>query len=319
MVIPTIGRPSLEAAVASALDQRSVCTEVHVVADAPTATLQSLGLANAGERVHLHVTGGGAGGGGARQLGTERARLPWLAYLDDDDVWLPDKLAIQLAAADSVATGGTPIAPAVPIVSCRIMSRPKDGAPGVVVPRDLYERGDIESYLFRKRRLSASRNTLQTSTLVLPTALARAVGWDRSLTRHQDWDFISRATRVAGVRLVQVGDVLVELGVGSAGSLSAGADWRASLDWAAANAGVWPRPAFADFVAGQPLRYALQCRSWRGVSASMSTLARHRVVPSLGAVALGLSGVLGRPAFERAMHARAGRPVDSPKVQPWSA
>ena len=141
-------------------------TELHVVADAPAATLLSLGIADIGACVHLHVTGGGAGGGGARQLGTEHARLPWLAYLDDDDVWHPDKLAIQLAAADSVASGCTPI------VSCRIMSRREAGAAGIAVPRDLYQGGDVETYLFRKRRLSATRNTVQTSTLVLPTALA---------------------------------------------------------------------------------------------------------------------------------------------------
>jgi hypothetical protein len=297
VVIPTIGRASLAAAIDSALAQRGVDVAVHVVADVAGATAASLGIAD--PSVNVHVTGGGAGGGGARQLGTERATAPWIAYLDDDDVWYPDKLAIQLAAADAAGAACTPI------VSSRIMSRRADGALGVAVPRELYRDGDVETYLFHKRRFTAARNTVQTSTLLLPTALAQAVGWDRTLARHQDWDFISRATRVDGVRLIQVADVLVEVGIGSKQSLSAGSDWRASLDWALGNSSIWPRAAFADFVAGQPLRYALQRRSARGVSASVGTLVRQRATPSLRAVALGLSGVAGRPAFERAMHARA--------------
>ncbi len=120
------------------------------------------------------------------------------------------------------------------------------------------------------------------------------------------------------MQLVQVGDLLVDLGVGSAGSLSATSDWRASLDWAIDNAGVWPHEAFADFVAGQPLRYALQCRSARGVAAAVGALAGRRAAPSLRAVALGLSGIIPRRPFERLMHARADRAVDQVRAPAWS-
>lgn len=37
----------------------------------------------------------------ARNTGSAIARAPWLAFVDDDDLWTPDKLTAQLAAADA--------------------------------------------------------------------------------------------------------------------------------------------------------------------------------------------------------------------------
>ena len=40
----------------------------------------------------------------ARNLGITAAEGRWIAFLDDDDLWAPDKLALQIRAA---AAGGT--------------------------------------------------------------------------------------------------------------------------------------------------------------------------------------------------------------------
>ena len=58
----------------------------------------------------------------ARNAGIARARSPWIAFLDDDDVWAPDKLALQLEAARHgaswVCTGAMVVDVGLNILAC---------------------------------------------------------------------------------------------------------------------------------------------------------------------------------------------------------
>ena len=49
---------------------------------------------------------------------------------------------------------------------------------------------------------------MQTSTLLLPTALAKQVRFDERLSRHQDWDFVLRLVR-AGAEVHYIHETLV--------------------------------------------------------------------------------------------------------------
>ena len=100
VVVPTHNRAALLVkTLVSALQQQDVQIEVIVVDDASSddtaARIARLGDA----RVRLVRLETPCGLPGARNHGAAAAAGEWLAFLDDDDLWAPDKLARQLHAA----------------------------------------------------------------------------------------------------------------------------------------------------------------------------------------------------------------------------
>jgi Glycosyltransferases involved in cell wall biogenesis len=103
-IIPTYNRASfLERSIGSVLAQRRACSELIVVDDGSTDATGALierVTAGAGVPVRL-VRQGNRGAAAARNAGIRLARGRLLAFLDADDWWLPDKLAIQAAAMEA--------------------------------------------------------------------------------------------------------------------------------------------------------------------------------------------------------------------------
>jgi glycosyltransferase involved in cell wall biosynthesis len=100
VVIPTRDRweiigPSL----AGALRQEDVDLEVVVVDDGSRAPAPQGAALLSDERVTLVRLERPCGVAAARNVGIARARGRWVAFLDDDDLWSPRKLRIQLDAA----------------------------------------------------------------------------------------------------------------------------------------------------------------------------------------------------------------------------
>jgi hypothetical protein len=97
--------------------------------------------------------------------------------------------------------------------------------------RTIGPRERVASYLFRRRSLAYGEGLLHTSTLMCDRALITAEPWDRTLTRHQDWDWVLRVGQRADVALSMCPEVLAGVAVADARSISMSADWRASLTW----------------------------------------------------------------------------------------
>src|SRR2546421_10333643 len=109
VVIPTRNRRALVSrALTTVLGQRNVDIEVFVVDEGSSDGTAELVRSLADSRVTVvrHETPKGVAN--ARNAGLARARAPWVAFLDDDDVWAPDKLALQRDAATGArwACGG---------------------------------------------------------------------------------------------------------------------------------------------------------------------------------------------------------------------
>ncbi len=290
-VIPTIGRLELSRAIESVRAQvADFEIEVVVVNDGMDAALPT---PHAPDK--LVWTGGGRRGGFSRNRGVEASSGSFIAFLDDDDEWMPDKLARQIAAVrsfadpDSVVMGGRHIH-----VRESSSATSKPGPDVLIAPGQ-----SVSDYLFRRRRPQVGRASMYTSTLLTSKNLAREVPWREDLSRHQDWDWLVRLQRVQGTTFAQVEQVVARIQTGSSRSISASADWRSSKAWA--DDTLSNDPSYTDFLVAQTLRYALNARSAAGVRAVLSEVASRRVVPGLGPVIVGLAGAIPRRELERLM------------------
>jgi glycosyltransferase involved in cell wall biosynthesis len=101
VVIPTFNRgPWLAETVASVLAQTLPPLEVLIVDDGSTD--DTPGVCAHFPRPVRYIRQENAGVAAARNRGSAEARGEWLAFLDSDDLWTPDKLEVQLAAMDRV-------------------------------------------------------------------------------------------------------------------------------------------------------------------------------------------------------------------------
>lgn len=108
VVIPTCGRTveTLSRAVKSVKAQQYASQEIIVVDDNKNNFLLSQELQKFCALNQLkYISSGGCGGGGARNCGITNATCKYVAFLDDDDEWLPNKLKVQLGLFTSSSIG----------------------------------------------------------------------------------------------------------------------------------------------------------------------------------------------------------------------
>jgi len=105
IVIPTRNRRGLLGrAIGTVLAQQDVDVEIIVADEASSDGTSDFVRALQDPRVILIRHDTPKGVAAARNAGIARARAAWIAFLDDDDVWAPNKLALQLEAARNGAS-----------------------------------------------------------------------------------------------------------------------------------------------------------------------------------------------------------------------
>jgi len=142
--------------------QEDVSLEVVVVDDGSEDDTREMVSALEDARIRYVRHRSPAGVSVARNRGADEARAPWLAFVDDDDVWAPGKIAAQLRAAhdagrrwvftgsanvtlDDLVVGGAPPPPA-DVVAERLprSNAIPGGASGVLLDRTLL--GDVPPF-----------------------------------------------------------------------------------------------------------------------------------------------------------------------------
>lgn len=178
-VIPTHNRCELLArTLQSVLAQKDVELSVVVVddggSDGSAAAVAELGLPNV--QVVRHETPKGVSA--ARNAGLAETATPWVAFVDDDDLWAPEKLSAQLRAIEETPDARWSAVAAVHMdAAChaRRCHYPPAG-------------GDVSALLARDQEIPGGG-----SGVLVATELAREVGgFDTAMSILADWDFYIR-------------------------------------------------------------------------------------------------------------------------------
>ena len=102
VIIPTYNRAStIVACIESVLSQSFPASEIIIIDD--HSTDDSVNIINKfKDKIILHHTKEHSGAQVARNIGIKAAQSEWIAFLDSDDVWLPNKLEKQISTLKTV-------------------------------------------------------------------------------------------------------------------------------------------------------------------------------------------------------------------------
>jgi len=199
-------------ALASVLAQTRAPDEIIVVDDAsPPGEAQSLRDLDPRVRIVRHEQNRGPAA--ARQTGADAATAPLVAYLDADDLWLPEKLERQLADIEAhrdLAASHTGL----------VMFR-RDGSERIYAdkPREL-----------RLEEALRVCHVLPSALLIRRDALRAVGGWSRDRRVTEDWELTIRLV-AAGHRIGFIAEPLARFRRFDHGNLSSHAtrQMRANL------------------------------------------------------------------------------------------
>jgi glycosyltransferase involved in cell wall biosynthesis len=259
VIIPTRARPeSVTRAVKSVLSQSRADLEIIIVIDgADPATVRALADIS-DPRVGLILSPVRHGVAVARNIGVGKARGKWIAFLDDDDIWLPRKLEIQLQAAQKSRNR-------YPIIATRVIARSESGE--FHWPRRLPRPGEnLSEYMLCRKSPFGGEGLVLPSTIMTPKELVAMVPFTPGLIIHNDYDWLLRACRVDGacVQFVETKEPLAIWHIEeNRPRLSNKTDWQYALSWIRDNRELVTQRAYASFVLTEVVMRAAGARDWR--------------------------------------------------------
>jgi glycosyltransferase involved in cell wall biosynthesis len=238
--------------------------EIIVVVDGPNPATEAVLAGIDDPRLRVLLNERSAGPGGARNRGAAEARGEWVAFLDDDDEYMPEMLERMLAAAGSRQ-----------VMLC---ARARVVLPDAtyIWPRELY-RSDltVDDYLFDRRTLFRGGTYMSTSSTMLPREVFARTQYGTS-SHNEDTTLALRVTKQAGVPIEMIPEPLVIVHMdATADSLGPNYEWRAVLAWADASRTLLTRRAYSGFCLIHLGSQAARRRDWRGIPVLLWQAFRH--------------------------------------------
>jgi len=185
VVIPTYNRAEMLAqALRSVRAQTFTDYEIVIVDDGSTDGTAEVVGSFTDERIK-YLRQENRGSSAARNAGIDWAEGKYVAFLDSDDAWLPEKLEVQVAAFERHPTVG--------LVSCRSLTI--DPSNECVLPLELLRPPGDEIVADFHREIIVSNRFMTPALVVKREIIERVGGFDESLRYAQDWDLWIRIAR----------------------------------------------------------------------------------------------------------------------------
>lgn len=182
-IIPTKNRPFfVTKAIHSVLGQSYHNIEIIVVDDSTNDETQRSLISNG--KIRYIKNEESMGSPYSRNIGLNEARGDVIAFLDDDDIWLPKKIELQISLIKKF-----------PIVSCNYIKRIKGRRQFVKQPQTV----SYENILYYNYLGSCS-------FLIFAADVIRGCFFDEGLRIGQDWDIVISAMKKNNIKEVAVAD-----------------------------------------------------------------------------------------------------------------
>lgn len=257
VVIPSRQRPALLVrSVETVLLQTWRNLEIIVVLDGDTAgSADALRQRFPGEqRMSILENASCEGLSRARNRGVQAARGDWVAFLDDDDEWLPQKLEKQMAC---VFASPFP----EPVVTCQMFY--KTGGTLRVNAQPPPTR-PISEYLYACNRFTGAQGLMTPSTVLAPRSLCLRVPFTPGLPRHEDGDWAMLIGHEPTVGFEFFAEPLVIYNSEPDGRerVSEFRDWHYSMAFARSRLSLMTRKAYAGFLLSRCIEAAAHRGEW---------------------------------------------------------
>ena len=256
-VIPTRNRPALlMRAVRSVLEQTHRDIEIVIVIDGRDPTTVTAVSSIRDPRVRVFELTENVGSANARNIGVQHATGKWVAFLDDDDEWLPHKIEKQLDCAKCSNLTH-------PLVACRVIGRTPHR--DYIWPRRFPKVDEpLIDYLFARNSLFRGEGHIVTSTIFAEQQLLLTVPFTRGMSHNDDTDWLVRfCTRVdAGVEFVKEPLAVWHLEEARF-CVSMQSDWRRTHMWLKSIRPLITPRAYSGFIAAQLAGEAGRQRAWK--------------------------------------------------------
>ena len=263
VIIPTHNRPELvKRAIASVyaqdIDQASTIVEVIVVINGNDVVTRST-LASLDDSNLKILDIPEAGASNARNVGVKTAVGEWIAFLDDDDEWLPQKLRLQYAAA--IASTASNRAISNPVITSKLTARTPKG--DFDRPRRFPKPGeDLSDYLLGRTEFFQGEGLIQSSVIFTKRNLLLEVPFSL-IPKHEDWEWVLRVAKRSDVTIEFIPEVLAIWYLEeNRTSLSSKHNYQGSLDWITRNRDLVSPTAYAAFILVEVGSQAAQQQQW---------------------------------------------------------